>query len=277
MYKYLHKIVAHRGAGIAAPENTLVSMEYGLHSGYSAVEFDVMLSKDELPVLLHDERLGRTVPGDCLCSELTREELTKLDAVKWHGGDFSHCRQHGRVPCFEEILDFCKANNIWMNVEIKPVEGFEQVTGTVVARYTKEAFQQELSNLKKLMAQYNYHALADALPRLPLMSSFSYEALMAAKQEAPELPRAYLIHDLSEVPDWKEQCYNIGAVCVHTCCEHLTPEQAKEIKALGYSLFCYTVNDASDWVRLKALGVDAMCTDMLDTFIGDIRGKEEAA
>ena len=57
------KIVAHRGAGKLAPENTLAAMQCGRNMAFRAVEFDVMLSKDGVPVLMHDPEFGRTVAG----------------------------------------------------------------------------------------------------------------------------------------------------------------------------------------------------------------------
>ena len=57
------KIVAHRGGGKLAPENTLAAVRCGLSHGFHAVEFDVMLSKDGIPMLMHDPHFGRTVAG----------------------------------------------------------------------------------------------------------------------------------------------------------------------------------------------------------------------
>src|SRR5690606_22136603 len=57
------RLVAHRGGGTLAPENTLAGMRLAHGYGYRAVEFDVMLSVDEVPVLMHDPAFGRTLPG----------------------------------------------------------------------------------------------------------------------------------------------------------------------------------------------------------------------
>ena len=57
------RIIAHRGGGTLAPENTIAGLRCGLEHGYRAVEFDVMLSADGIPVLMHDPAFGRTVPG----------------------------------------------------------------------------------------------------------------------------------------------------------------------------------------------------------------------
>jgi glycerophosphoryl diester phosphodiesterase len=60
--------VAHRGGGTLAPENTLAAVKEGARLGFRAIEFDVMLARDGIPVVLHDPYLGRTVPGHTLSS-----------------------------------------------------------------------------------------------------------------------------------------------------------------------------------------------------------------
>ena len=54
------QFLAHRGGGKLAPENTLAALRCGLAHGFHAVEFDVMLSRDGVPVVMRDPYLGRT-------------------------------------------------------------------------------------------------------------------------------------------------------------------------------------------------------------------------
>lgn len=255
-----------------APENTLMAMQASKQLGYSAVEFDVMLSSDGLPVLMHDENLGRTVPGMGRACDLTRVELMSMDAAKWHptGGtapvSIGHqWTQSGNVPSFDNVLTFCKENNIWMNIEIKPATGQEVSTGTVVGKYTKIAFEKELSQLDVHYAAFDYVAIAASLAALPLISSFSYDSLLAAREEAPNIPRAFLVDDLNskESQNWRAQLEEIGAVAVHTNHANMTEELAAEIRALGYALFFYTVNTKEECERALILGVDTICTDTL--------------
>ncbi|MGH8808713.1 MAG: glycerophosphodiester phosphodiesterase family protein, partial [Noviherbaspirillum sp.] len=123
------KILAHRGGGTLAPENTLAALRCGLAYGFRAVEFDVMLSSDSIPVLMHDPRFGRTVRGSGNVNDHTARELAAMDAGAWFGAQFAG----EPVPTYAQAVDFCKANGIWMNVEIKPAPGFEAQTGRIVA------------------------------------------------------------------------------------------------------------------------------------------------
>ena len=65
------RIIAHRGGGDCAPENTILGIETGKRYGIPAVEFDVMLSKDDVPMLMHDEILERTVTDSVSYTHLT--------------------------------------------------------------------------------------------------------------------------------------------------------------------------------------------------------------
>jgi glycerophosphoryl diester phosphodiesterase len=57
------RVQAHRGAGKLAPENTLAAIRRGHAMGFRAIEVDARLTKDEVPVLIHDRTLGRTTSG----------------------------------------------------------------------------------------------------------------------------------------------------------------------------------------------------------------------
>ncbi|MEO6353788.1 MAG: glycerophosphodiester phosphodiesterase family protein, partial [Burkholderiaceae bacterium] len=181
------KIVAHRGGGALAPENTLAAIRCGLAHGFHAVEFDVMLSFDGIPVLMHDEQFGRTVRGVGSVPDSTAAELAALDAGSWFGSAFAG----EPVPSYAQAAAFCRAQTIWMNVEIKPAKDFEAVTGRVTAMLTRQLFAAEIAA-----------AAVDSNPRtLPLFSSFSFDALMAARDAAPEIPRGYLVDAVP--PDWR--------------------------------------------------------------------------
>jgi glycerophosphoryl diester phosphodiesterase len=250
MQIYPSRIVAHRGGGTLAPENTLAAMRCGLAHAFHAVEFDVMLSRDEVPMVNHDPELGRTVSGGGRVCDLTAQELLLRDAGSWHGAAFAG----EPMPTYEQVWRFCVANNIWMNVEIKPVPGFETRTGSVVAQTTARLLEQTLPRL--------------AAERPPvLFSSFSSEALMGACAVSPHIPRALLVRELPS--DWHGQLEYLGAVALHIRYDHLTPRSAADIKGAGFGLMTYTVNDPGRARELLSWGVDALCTDRLDLIGAD--------
>lgn len=236
------RIIAHRGGGKLAPENTLAAMRCGLSCGFHAVEFDVMLAGDGIPVLMHDPALGRTVAGSGKVSDFTAAELAAMDAGSWFGPRFAG----EPVPAFSQMIEFCAAHRIWMNVEIKPEPGFEAETGRAAAA---------------LLKQHLAGRTAPDAP-LPLFSSFSAEALAAARDTAPEIPRGFL---MDAIPgDWQAHLAALGAIALHTNHRHLTKTQAQAVKSAGFGLLCYTVNDPARAREILSWGVDAFCTDRID-------------
>src|SRR6266446_7771444 len=92
------RVVGHRGGGALAPENTLAAIRGAAAMGFGGVEFDVMLSADRVPVLIHDETLERTTDGRGETSATPYAKLASLDAGAWFGTEF----RGERVPSFEQ-------------------------------------------------------------------------------------------------------------------------------------------------------------------------------
>ena len=229
------RVVAHRGGGILAPENTMAAMRCAVAHGFRAVEFDVMAVRGDGLVLMHDAVLGRTVAGEGRVADFALDELRAMDAGGWHSPPF--CGEP--VAGFVDAAQFCVDHDVWMNAEIKPAPGMETRTGYLVG---------------------------EACKLLPagsvLLSSFSIEALLAARDAAPEVPRAWLV---DAVPaDWASTLRRLDATALHVNARSLTAASAQAIQEAGYGLFCYTVNEPDQAHALRAIGVDAICTDRLD-------------
>jgi glycerophosphoryl diester phosphodiesterase len=238
------KAPAPRGGGKLAPETPIAGLRCGLAHGFHAVEFDVMLARDGVPVVMHDPYLGRTVAGSGNVFDYDAVELAAMDAGGWFGRQY----QGEPVPLFVDFAGFCKSHGIWMNIEIKPAPGFEGPTGKTVAAATRALFAAEIA--------------AGDLAQVPLVSSFSEEALAAAQLAAPDLTRALL---LVVVPrNWEPRARALGAVAIHTNHKHLTAAVAREITLAGFGLFCYTVNSPIRARELLDWGVDGFCTDRID-------------
>ncbi|HWQ38703.1 MAG TPA: glycerophosphodiester phosphodiesterase [Burkholderiales bacterium] len=231
------RVIAHRGAGALAPENTLAALRLGRNRGFRGVEFDVRLSGDGVPVLMHDETLERTTDGRGRVADTAYEVLQRLDAGGWFGNEFLG----EPVPALAAAIALCQQSGLWANIELKPCPGREVEIGRAVARVVQ---------------------LAGAGPQPHLLSSFSIEALEAAKQEAPRLPRGLLV----EAPpgDWKARLDQLECVSLHADWRHLDRERVRQIHSAGFAVLAYTVNDSEAALQLLGWGVDALVTDQLD-------------
>ncbi|MBC8024233.1 MAG: glycerophosphodiester phosphodiesterase [Burkholderiales bacterium] len=234
------RLFAHRGGGSLAPENTLAAVRLGRSLGYKAHEFDVKLSKDGVAMLLHDATLERTTSGKGRASDFTWAELLELDAGAWHSEPY----RGERLASFEDVARSLIANGDRANVEIKPTPGFERETGSAVAKAAA-----------KLWA-------GAKVP--PLLSSFSFDALMAAQEAAPELPRGWLADEFGDTDFGRLE--ELQAVSLHTNHAKLDVKHVARVHDRGYRVMLYTVNDVSIAERLFAAGVDGMFTDNLRVF-----------
>ena len=232
------RFVAHRGAGKLAPENTLAAMRVGYAHGYRMVEFDVKLSADGVPFLLHDDTLDRTTDGRGRADALTWAELAKLDAGGWHSGAYAG----EPLPTLRAIARWAIANGVACNIEIKPMPGRERDTGAAVALDVRALWRDASSP--------------------PLLSSFSEDALAAARTAAPELQRALL---LERIPaDWNERLARLDCVAIDVDYRELDAGMVASALNAGYQVLSYTANDPPIVTELVAWGVDAIITDAID-------------
>ena len=233
------RVIVHRLGGALAPENTLAGLAIAARLGCKCVEFDVMLSRDGVPFVIHDEALKRTTNGRGRVAEHEANALRLLDAGAKH-----HAAYAGeKIPTFAEVLLACQHYGILPNVEIKPAEGFDAETAEATVRTISE----------------HWRAVT-----LPLLSSFSFAALETVRDIAPHLPRAL---EVVEIPvDWQAQVKALGCVGFHASAEDNDLEVLRECRRHGLQMAIWTVNDRQQAETLFAAGMDAVFTDRPDLF-----------
>jgi len=232
------RIVAHRGGGALAPENTLGAIRLGAAMGFKGVEFDVMLAGDGTPVLIHDETVDRTTDGRGEVSKMSFAELSVF-----------RIQENERIPKYEEAVALCRELGLWANVEIKPAKGYERKTGEAVARMTRELWR--------------------GAAQAPVLSSFSVEALAGARSVAPEVPRGYLVDSLPA--DWLDTLRRLGGVALHCNWKKLEPRAVADAHEAGYAVLLWTVNEPDAARQMFAIGADCLVTDALDRIAPDFR------
>lgn len=97
-------IIAHRGFSSQAPENTLAAFDLALASGFRDIEFDVHLSSDGVPVVMHDPTVNRTTDGTGKISKMPLSVIRELDAGSWFSQTREFAFQNEKVPELEEVL-----------------------------------------------------------------------------------------------------------------------------------------------------------------------------
>lgn len=239
----LPPIIGHRGACGYAPENTLESLHSAAEMGVEMVEFDVKLTKDNVPILFHDDTLERTTNGHGAVAEKTLEELKELDAGSWFSGADADSFTGLSIPTLEEALEVIIDHGLGINMEIKPCAGREVETAEAA-----------LDVLSRCWDDHN----------LLLISSFSEVSLETAQHIAPGWARGYLFDDIPE--NWHQMAHHLGATTINVNGNNpkVTQDFIEDLIEAGYRIGAYTINDQQKARQLYSWGVDALFTDVPD-------------
>ena len=234
-------MIGHRGAAASAPENTLAGFRRAQALGCRWVEFDVRLTSDRGLVLVHDSRLDRTTDGHGRVAAAPLAVVRQYDAGKWFDASFAG----EPVPTLDEALDLCLELGLGGNIEIKAEHGDGRTTasavGAVLARRT-------MANRPPL-----------------LISSFLPTALAAARALIPDFPRGLLLRRVPRC--WQILASLTGAAAIHVDQRRLNPALAGAIRAAGYPLLAYTVNEPELARRLFTWGVTSVFSDAPDIIL----------
>lgn len=238
-------LIAHRGAGKHAPENTLSAMREGAAQGYKMFEYDAKLSQDGVAILLHDDSVDRTSNGSGLASQLSLAELLNLDFGAWHGPKYAG----EPLLTLSGMANFCIPRNLHSNIEIKPNLGLEAQTGAAIA--------------------HSAAMLWANTPQQPLLSSFSITALRAAKLAAPHLPLAWLIDEELDT-NWLDTARDLQVVALNLNDKHVSADHIQQVKSEGYSVCVWTANDPTRVQQLLRWGCNSVITDAIYDIAPDI-------
>lgn len=225
----LPSVFGHRGARAVKTENTAEAFRYACASGIRWVELDVMLSRDGVPMVFHDETLDRLSETKGRLDSLTADELKN---VRLAGG--------AGIPTLDEVLRLLNEYGGCVNIEIKP-------SRPELARETARAAWQVVCE----------NGFDD--PARLLFSSFAWEALEETAALAPAIRRGVLVEEVSG--DWRPAARKVGAYSIHYDADLLTAPLIREIREKGYRLLAYTVNEPEKARKLRDMGVESFFCD----------------
>jgi len=228
------EIWAHRGASADAPENTLVAFAKAIEVGADGIEFDVQLSSDGQPVVIHDETLARTTTGSGWVKDHSLAELSALDASGGREG-FAGVR----IPQLAEVLELVAPTKVKINIELKNSEvaypGMEEIVLAAVA--------------------------AAGLSERVIYSSFSHDSVRRLATLAP-LAEVALIYSRPLARPFRT-ADSLGACGVHPD-RRLLPGASWVERAHRHRLAVrpWVANSPSRMRRLISAGVDGFFTDV---------------
>jgi glycerophosphoryl diester phosphodiesterase len=230
-------VIAHRGASVVAPENTMAAFEAAVRLGAEAIELDAKLSRDDQVVCFHDRTLARTTGAKGAPGGLLLQELRALDAGAWKDESF----RGARIPTLAEVLESVGGRAL-VNIELTDY----------------------WSDQPRLVAAAVADVRRHGLGRRVLFSSFQSRALVAAEALAPDIPRAHLI---GPTPLAYRDRFALRRASLHAFHLHVSLAGSRRITSIhdsGRRVHIYTVDEPEEMRRLWGEGVDGIFTDLPD-------------
>lgn len=230
------QIIAHRGASKYAPENTMPAFEKAMEAGADGIETDVQLTRDGIPILIHDEKLHRTTNGKGFVQDYTFAELQKLDAGSWFSEDFSGTR----LLSVEELLIWIKDKPLKLHLELK---------------------NNKIDYPELEIKTYNLLEKHELNERV-VFSSFNPLSLERLKQIDRTIPAALLLSQKNK--DYFLAARELEVSALHIKYRLLNDKLMKKAKENNIAIRVYTVNRPSQLRNCFRLKCDGVFTDVPD-------------
>jgi glycerophosphoryl diester phosphodiesterase len=240
-------ILAHRGASAYAPENTIAAFRLAHELGADGIELDVQLTRDKIPVVIHDDTVERTTNGKGRVCDLTIAEIARLDAGAWKTNDYAGEPIPTLAQVFDALADWLRpvgrVRACLINVELKTerffTDGLEQQVLNVIARY----------------------GLQDRI----LLSSFNPLSLRRARAIHRDIPRGLLYDAAMPLPLRKAWLrFWADPQTMHPEAPMIDAAYMAWAKRKRLQVNTWTVDDPAEAQRLAALGVHAIITNKPD-------------
>ena len=217
-------IIGHRGASVEAPENTLAAFALAQAQGADGIEFDVQLSADGWPVVIHDSKLERTTNGQGQVQQLTLAQLQALDAGEGQS-----------IPTLDEVFETFGPNFLY-NVELKTAALRDNGLAAAVADRIES------------------HNVAQQT----VVSSFNPLAVRYARRH---LTQSTWVAHLSYKSGFKFKHSLIPVQAVHPYRKMVDASYMAWARKNGWRVNVWTVDDLVEAQRLADLGVHGIITN----------------
>ncbi|MFW6319021.1 MAG: glycerophosphodiester phosphodiesterase family protein [Bacillota bacterium] len=227
-------IIAHRGASVDAPENTLAAIELALEDEADAIEIDVRLTKDNVPVLIHDATLTRTTDDteNTPVSSLTYDELLAYDA----GGWFDEAFIGEPIPTLEEALTLINGRaSVYIELKVTNVELIEEIVSL-----TEEL---DIENDIKIL-------------------SFDGATLRAFKERNDSIETVLLIFTFFGDIGTLGKSQYIDNIALEYNLAVNNESYVTRLQQTGKKVYVYTVNSENRLRQMNDLSVDGVITDV---------------
>lgn len=239
-------IIGHRGASAIAAENTLAAFSRALADGADGIEFDVRLSRDGVPVVIHDATLKRTANLDRLVAEVDVLELQRCDVSSWFGPVKDENKHAGTVPTLAQVFELFQQTNALLCLEMKSEE---PDASALVAAVVKEINKARITK-RVVVSSFDLNAVGLVKK---IDATISTAALFEPKLSRPiSTVRRLRLVDLAIEHGADELALH------HSLCSANVVQKATQ---LGLPVVVWTVDDVKWIKRGQRLGLKGLITN----------------
>lgn len=232
-----YQLIAHRGYSAVAPENTLASFNAALNESVWGVEFDIHISADGIPVIIHDAMVNRTTNGNGKVAEKTIAQLQSLNAGSWFHPKFAT----ETIPTLEQVLDLFSGTPVNLYIELKSPQTWSDSA---------------VLNLIKMLEPWRDRAV---------IASFDHFSLKKLSQQFPQFYWGFAVSNLTQYSlDYVESLKQHSTVLLpHFSLILKQPDLTKNLVNQGWDLVPWTVDEATVLPKLLSLQVVKIITNTL--------------
>ncbi len=238
------KNIAHRGFSGKYPENTKIAFAKAILVGADMIELDITLSKDKIPVVIHDDTLERTSNGKGKVRNVSLEKLKELDFGSWMNSKFSE----ERIPTLEEVLQQIKKTRLGLNIEIK-----------------SSAYEKKYSDLcieSQTLRLINKYKLFNRI----VISSFEPKILLRLRELSAKIKLSYLIEPNFEKLKLDPILFvkQIQAVSLNMHKSQVNTEIFHKAALAHIPVYIYTVDTIKEMRKMQIANVTGIFTNYPD-------------
>lgn len=231
--------VAHRGFSSIAPENTMAAFLMAMERPeVQWMELDVQLSRDGVPVVIHDFTVDRTTNGKGLVRETDWADLQRLDAGAWKNKSY----KGERIPALSELLDR-SCGRVRLNIELKTQgDMYPGLPAAVIHEVRKRHMQNDV-----------------------VITSFEPAALIEVKKLAPEIQTGLIID--ARPGDLLTALRQMNCTFLSIGYTNVDKSLMNEMRSAGIRVMAWTMDDKTIMKKLAAVDPELMlCTNRPDVW-----------
>ncbi len=247
-------IIAHRGASAFAPENTSAAFQRAIDDGADGIEFDVRLSKDDVPVVFHDSDLARLAKINRRVADLTAAELAEIDVGSWFNRAFpKHADEKfaaETIPTLAKTLELLSAYRGLIYIELKS---------------ENESLHELAERVCRLIQTTHL------LPKI-VVKSFNLEGIKIVKSLVPQIRTAALFEPkvltiLQKKKRILEEARNFHADEISIHHSMATVNFVRRARENGFSTVIWTVNNIAWIAKARNFGIGTIITNKPAEFL----------